>query len=152
MEFAWRDAYGIEGAQPWKLSLERQPDNPPHRVDCPGQAPVVAILLEEVLDIRMMAEDDYGLKVLSAEWEAFRRGETNRLANGVTVLREFEPRTTEAALEDGVYTYRALVLAGVNTAIGYPVGQVVGYRTCEPADRRAHETGAKRTVTDWGRD
>ena len=92
LEFAWRDSYGIEGAQPWELSLERQSDNPPHRVDCPGQAPVVAILLEEVLDIRMMAEDDYGLKVLSAEWEAFRRGETNRLANGVTVLREFEPR------------------------------------------------------------
>jgi len=92
LEFFWSDAYGIEGAQPWKLSLERQPDNPPHRVDCPDQAPVVAILLEEVLDIRMMAEDDYGLKKLSAEWEAFRRGETNRLANGTTVLREFEPR------------------------------------------------------------
>ena len=30
--------------------------------------------------------------MLSAEWEAFRRGETNRLANGVTVLREFGPR------------------------------------------------------------
>lgn len=92
LEFVWRDAFGIDGAQPWTLTLERQPDNPPHRVDCPGQAPVVAILLEEVLDIRMMAEDDYGLKVLSAEWEAFQRGETNRVAQGTTVLREFEPR------------------------------------------------------------
>jgi hypothetical protein len=92
LQFVWQDNLGIDGLHAWKLTLDRQPDNPPHRVDCPGQAPVIAILREEVVDIRMMAEDDYGLRQLSAEWEAFKRGETNMVKQGQTVLRDFDPQ------------------------------------------------------------
>ncbi len=92
LEFLWQDNLGIDGSQTWKLTLDRQPDNPPHRVDCPGQAPVVAILIDEVLDIRMVAEDDFGLRQLSAEWEVFKRGDTNVINHGESILRDFDPR------------------------------------------------------------
>ena len=92
LEFLWQDNLGIDCSQTWKLTLDRQPDNPPHQVDCPGQAPVVAILIDEVLDIRMVAEDDFGLRQLSAEWEVFKRGGTNMLNRGESILRDFEPR------------------------------------------------------------
>ncbi len=92
LQFEWQDVLGIDGLRAWKLTLDRQSDNPPHKVDCPGQAPVIAILKEEVVDIRMLAEDDYGLRQLSAEWEAYNRGGTNVVKQGQTVLRDFEPQ------------------------------------------------------------
>ena len=92
LEFFWQDKLGIDCSQTWRLTLDRQPDSPPHRVDCPGQAPVVAILRDEVLDIRMVAEDDFGLRQLSAEWEMFKRGGTNIVKRGESVLRDFDPR------------------------------------------------------------
>ncbi len=92
LEFVWQDNLGIDGARTWNLTLDRQPDNPPRGVDCPGQAPVVAILLHEVLDIRMVAEDDFGLRQLSAEWEAYKRGGTNMVNRGESILRDFDPR------------------------------------------------------------
>jgi hypothetical protein len=92
LEFFWQDKLGIDCSQTWRLTLDRQPDSPPHRVDCPGQAPVVAILRDEVLDIRMVAEDDFGLRQLSAEWEMFKRGGTNIVKSGESVLRDFDPR------------------------------------------------------------
>ena len=102
LEFVWQDELGIDGSQTWKLSLERQPDNPPHVVDCPGQAPVVAILRDEVLDIRMLAEDDFGLRQLSAEWEVYKRGGTNMVDRGESVLREFDPRNLSG---DSIYLF-----------------------------------------------
>ncbi len=102
LEFAWQDELGIDGSQTWKLTLERQPDNPPHGVDCPGQAPVVAILRDEVLDIRMVAEDDFGLRQLSAEWEVYKRGGTNMVDRGESVLRDFDPRNLSG---DSIYLF-----------------------------------------------
>lgn len=74
--FTWRDEFGLESAAPWLLTLQSRPDTPPE-VQCPEMPAVTAILEEEVLEIKVSAEDDYGLRELGVAWECQKRQETN---------------------------------------------------------------------------
>lgn len=80
--FVWRDEWGLTSAAPWILTLQSHADQPP-AVECPDQASAVAILEEEILDVKAVAQDDYGLRDLAMAWECRRRQETNLLASDV---------------------------------------------------------------------
>lgn len=92
--FVWRDQYGLTSAAPWRVTVETHPDEIP-TADCPGQAAVVAMLEDEILEIEAVSRDDYGLRELAMAWDCQKPAETNILEAGVTVLAEGSPQTRE---------------------------------------------------------
>jgi len=99
--FAWKDEWGLAAASPWKLSLTAEPDGAPD-VECPQLAAAIAILEEEVVDIRAVAGDDYGLKHLELAWESRKRQQTNLLASGTVPLQEGAPHMDSL---EGTYAF-----------------------------------------------
>ncbi len=66
--FNWRDNLGLSNAAPWKLSLRWQKDLPP-APDLPEMPSDVAMLDTDVLEIKALARDDYGVRDLGLKWD-----------------------------------------------------------------------------------
>ncbi|MFN7138467.1 MAG: hypothetical protein ACK4UN_03920, partial [Limisphaerales bacterium] len=66
--FTWQDAMGLSNASPWRLSLVKQKDREPVP-DLPDVSREIAILHTDVLDLRTVAKDDYGIQDLGLSWE-----------------------------------------------------------------------------------
>ena len=64
----WEDIHKLHPAVPYELNLKVEEDSEPF-VECPDLAPFSAILIDESLNIEIMAEDDYGVKMIDAEYE-----------------------------------------------------------------------------------
>ncbi len=66
--FVWRDQFGLSNSVPWKLSVRPQKDLPalPGLPDLPSD---VAILDSDVLEIRAVGKDDFGVSDLGLNWE-----------------------------------------------------------------------------------
>ena len=92
ISFTWRDKLGLASAAPWKLSLQSKKDLAPE-ADCPEQAAVIAILPEEVVEIKTVAQDDFGLRQLSVVWDVTKRNETNTLKTGAVKLVDGAPQS-----------------------------------------------------------
>lgn len=69
VQFQWLDEDGLSGSGPWRLNLQEIPDEAP-RASVMDLSPSSALLVTEVLDIRVMAQDDYGVKEASLKWES----------------------------------------------------------------------------------
>ena len=68
MELAWKDAYGLSGKQPFRLSIEAIDDQPPTLV-C-EELPRRGVLLDsEVLSFTVRSHDDFGVKLVGIEWQ-----------------------------------------------------------------------------------
>ena len=52
-------------------------------------------------------------------------------------------------LEDGIWTAAALEGAGVNPAVPQAKGLLAGSKGCDPALRKAKETGVQTTIVHW---
>lgn len=65
MSIAWTDTLGLSGAAPHEVRVKVRPDALP-QVRCTTLAPVTGILAEEVLRIPFHADDDFGIRALSA--------------------------------------------------------------------------------------
>lgn len=65
--FTWVDAFGLQGATPYRLQAGLHVDSPP-RVETRGVDRVVAILDDEVLPFVIRADDDYGVRETWVEW------------------------------------------------------------------------------------
>jgi len=74
--FSWTDKFGLRGTSPWRLSLETIQDAPP-RPELSGLPRESAVLETEVLDVRVLAEDDYGVKTAGVRWSYSARGDSN---------------------------------------------------------------------------
>ena len=94
--FDWRDQLGLAAPAAWALGLLSKKDGSPEP-NCPDQAASVAMLAEEVLEIKTAAEDDYGLRELGVTWECVRRQETNLVARADTVLKPGAPQSRSLA-------------------------------------------------------
>ena len=94
--FNWRDQLGLAAPAAWSLGLLGKKDGAPE-ANCPDQAASVAMLAEEVLEIKTAAEDDYGLRELGVTWECQRRQETNIVARADTVLKPGAPQSRTLA-------------------------------------------------------
>ncbi|MBI3876852.1 MAG: hypothetical protein HY300_13025, partial [Verrucomicrobia bacterium] len=66
--FSWRDELGLDVATPWVLSLQTQKDLAP-RVDIPDMSTELSILETDVLPLRVVATDDFGVKESGYAWE-----------------------------------------------------------------------------------
>jgi hypothetical protein len=66
--FNWRDNLGLSNAAPLRLSVQMQPDAPPvpEIVDMPGE---IAVLNSDVLNIRLRARDDFGVRDYGLTWD-----------------------------------------------------------------------------------
>ncbi len=69
IRFEWRDTFGLGAAVPWKLSLQEVPDEAPRvaMVDLPA---TTALLVTEMMELRVMAQDDFGVRDVSIKWES----------------------------------------------------------------------------------
>jgi hypothetical protein len=66
--FTWKDELGLEGAAPWRLTLQAQKDLPPIP-ELPDLTREIAILETEVLQLKTAARDDFGVRELGLVWE-----------------------------------------------------------------------------------
>src|SRR6185369_12568410 len=66
--FTWRDNLGLESSAPWNLTIETQKDAPPVP-ELPDMPREVAILETEVLNIKMAARDDFGVRDFGLSFE-----------------------------------------------------------------------------------
>jgi len=66
--FNWRDQLGLTNAAPLRLSVQMQPDAPPvpEIMDMPRE---IAVLNSDVLNIRLQARDDFGVRDFGLTWE-----------------------------------------------------------------------------------
>lgn len=67
--FTWVDRFGLAAAKPWRLRLLPVADQAP-RIACPESPRTLAILQEESVEIKIAADDDYGLRQAAVHWEA----------------------------------------------------------------------------------
>lgn len=63
----WEDVHKLTPAAPYELNLKVEKDSEPF-VECPQLAPFSAILIDESLNVDIRAEDDYGIKMIDAEF------------------------------------------------------------------------------------
>lgn len=66
--FTWQDHLGLESGGPWRLAIQSRKDAPPVP-ELPDQAREVAILETEVVQIKVAAKDDFGVRELALEWD-----------------------------------------------------------------------------------
>jgi len=66
--FMWKDEFGLDNVAPWRLSIQTQKDLPPFP-ELPDIAREIAILETEVLELRSVATDDYGIRELGLNWK-----------------------------------------------------------------------------------
>ncbi|MBM3838322.1 MAG: hypothetical protein FJ398_10215 [Verrucomicrobia bacterium] len=65
--FTWQDELGLETAAPWRLSVQSQKDLPP-LPELPEMNREVAVLETEVVPLKAVAQDDYGVRELGLTW------------------------------------------------------------------------------------
>lgn len=65
--FTWKDELGLETAAPWRLSVQSQKDLPP-LPELPEMNREVAVLETEVVPLKTVAQDDFGVRELGLTW------------------------------------------------------------------------------------
>ncbi len=68
LSFQWQDTIGLSNATPWRVQLVKEKDRAP-LPDMPELSRELAILHTDVLDIRTVGKDDYGIRELGVSWE-----------------------------------------------------------------------------------
>lgn len=68
LSFTWQDNAGLSNASPWRINFTREKDRPP-TADMPQLSREIAILHSDVLEIRTVAKDDYGIRDIGLSWE-----------------------------------------------------------------------------------
>ncbi len=69
LTFSWRDKLGLSNAVPWRLSLQTQKDAPP-TPEMPDLPREYQMLASDVLRIRVVAQDDFGVRDYGLMWDA----------------------------------------------------------------------------------
>lgn len=66
--FGWQDDLGLSNAAPWRLAVQPQRDQPPVP-DLPELSREVAMLHSDVLSIKTVAKDDFGVREVGLSWD-----------------------------------------------------------------------------------
>jgi len=66
--FLWRDALGLDGAEPMTIHVVPHDDDPP-QVELRGLEAAIAVLPEETVPIDLDATDDYGVRSITLAWQ-----------------------------------------------------------------------------------
>lgn len=94
--FTWQDNLGLAGLAPHVLVLQSQKDQPPE-TGFVGMPPAIAVLEEEVIELRIGAQDDFGVKELGIAWDWRKRS-----GEGQSASRE------ELKVQDGAPTEKTV--------------------------------------------
>ena len=70
VQFQWKDKLGLEGKQPFKVTITRTEDEPPV-VSCQGLSRQQVVLVSEQLRFDIQAHDDFGVREVGMEWDGF---------------------------------------------------------------------------------
>jgi len=92
----WRDALGLTNAAPLRLAVQAEKDAPP-ACDLPDFPRETALLAGEVLDIRVLARDDYGVYDFGLMWEVFSDAPAGQ--SSITELKTVAESPTEKTSE-----------------------------------------------------
>ncbi len=85
MEFRWQDTYGLEGKEPFTLSINGRVDEAPSLTceDLPRQK---VVLDSEMLSYKIRAQDDFGVKRVGIEWQGVDNPVVSAPAKGERIL------------------------------------------------------------------
>lgn len=98
VSFAWTDIYGLQGERPWKLRLDVVADQAPSAY-LQGTERQHVMLPEETIDLEAFAEDDFGLRELTLEWqgESSLKGSSSNPVSGKMTLLPGSPSAQKLA-------------------------------------------------------
>lgn len=98
IQFQWRDAFGLEGKEPFLLTVTACDDEAP-LLACEDLPRSKVVLDSEQLNFRIKAEDDFGVKQVGLEWQGIDDATVQKPAKGQRVLAAggFEKRTLDAS-------------------------------------------------------
>ena len=85
MEFRWQDTYGLEGKEPFTLSINGRVDEAPSLTceDLPRQK---VLLDSEMLSFKIRAQDDFGIRRVGMEWQGVDDPSVSAPAKGERIL------------------------------------------------------------------
>jgi len=85
VEFQWKDEFGLAGKEPFSLAVTGQDDEAPSLFveDLPRQK---VVLDSELLNFKIRAHDDFGVKSVGMEWEGVENAIVKTLAKGERLL------------------------------------------------------------------
>lgn len=85
VEFQWKDEFGLAGKEPFGLAVTGQDDEAPSLFveDLPRQK---VVLDSELLNFKIRAHDDFGVKCVGMEWEGVENPVVKDLARGERLL------------------------------------------------------------------
>ena len=85
MEFRWKDTYGLEGKEPFTLSINGRVDEAPSLTceDLPRQK---VVLDSEMLAFKIRAQDDFGVQRVGIEWQGVENSIVSNPAKGERIL------------------------------------------------------------------
>ena len=85
MEFRWKDTFGLEGKEPFTLSIAGRDDEAPSLAceDLPRQK---VVLDSELLSFKVHAQDDFGVRRVGMEWQGMDIPEVSKPAKGERIL------------------------------------------------------------------
>ncbi len=85
LSISWRDEFGLDGMEPFKIAITARDDEPP-AVSCEGLPRKKVVLVSETLSFKVAAQDDFGVKVVGVEWQGDEKSEVSTPARGEQVL------------------------------------------------------------------
>ena len=85
MEFRWKDTFGLEGKEPFSLSIAGRDDEAPSLAceDLPRQK---VVLDSELLSFKVHAQDDFGVRRVGMEWQGMDIPDVSKPAKGERIL------------------------------------------------------------------
>jgi hypothetical protein len=103
MEITWRDVFGLEGKEPFKLAINGREDEAPS-IACEDLPRQKVVLDSEMLGFKIRAQDDFGVQRVGMEWQ------------GVEDPSVAKPAKGERILGSGGHDKESLELAGTFSA------------------------------------
>jgi hypothetical protein len=83
--FEWRDEFGLQGQEPFTVSITARDDESPSLAceDLPRQK---VVLVSETLNFKVRAQDDFGIRVVGMEWQGSDNSDIAKPAHGEQLL------------------------------------------------------------------
>lgn len=85
LAFEWRDEFGLQGREPFTVSITAREDESPS-LSCEDLPRQRVVLDSETLNFTVRAQDDFGIKVVGMEWQGLDKSATSQPAHGERVL------------------------------------------------------------------
>ena len=109
--FTWADQFGLDNVVPWRLTIQTQKDLPPVP-ELPDISREIAILETEVLELKTVATDDFGVRELGLNWKLLSDWQTTN--SSPTRTYKFETNSSEQKKLEQRFRFNAAML-GVPT-------------------------------------